>query len=200
MEANAGEYIKKYLHLKRFPCISLHYKLVPVQHWQYEYVLLIGSRYSYGACTPTYRVTFVWPWFQVFAICFTDQCWARLKQSLSIFLPKKPLIWAVNSSIAQSHFCISNVIKAKLSRKFHGKMTLFPSAFVRPMKIRARLFLFDKLIKCFAFLFMFWFYVLFFKVIWKSLLEWFLQVLTLTLTDIAKQLLKANRFKMGAYT
>ena len=40
MEANAGEYIKSYLHLKRFPCISLHCKLVPVQYWEYEYGLL----------------------------------------------------------------------------------------------------------------------------------------------------------------
>ena len=40
MEANAGEYIKKYLHLKRFPRISLHCKLVPVQYWEYEYGLL----------------------------------------------------------------------------------------------------------------------------------------------------------------
>ena len=31
MEANAGQYIKKYLYLKRFPCISLRCKLVPVQ-------------------------------------------------------------------------------------------------------------------------------------------------------------------------
>ena len=37
MEANAGEYIKNYLHLKRFPRISLHCKLVPVQYWEYEY-------------------------------------------------------------------------------------------------------------------------------------------------------------------
>ena len=40
MEANAGEYIKNYLHLKRFPRISLHCKLVPVQYWEYEYGLL----------------------------------------------------------------------------------------------------------------------------------------------------------------
>ena len=40
MEANAGEYIKKYLHLKRFrPRISLHCKLVPVQYREYEYGL-----------------------------------------------------------------------------------------------------------------------------------------------------------------
>ena len=46
MEANAGEYIRKYLHLKRFPRISLHYKLVPVQYREYEYGLfqrLYGS-------------------------------------------------------------------------------------------------------------------------------------------------------------
>ena len=40
MEANAGEYIKKYLHLKRFPRISLHCKLAPVQYREYEYGLL----------------------------------------------------------------------------------------------------------------------------------------------------------------
>ena len=40
-------------------------------------------------------------------------------------------------------------------------MTLFAPAFAKPMKIRARLFLFDKPIKCFAFLFMFCFYVCF---------------------------------------
>ena len=40
MEANAGEYIKKYLHLKTFPRISLHCKLVPVQYREYEYGLL----------------------------------------------------------------------------------------------------------------------------------------------------------------
>ena len=43
MEANAGEYIKNYLHLKRFPRISLHCKLVPVQYWEYEYGLLVLS-------------------------------------------------------------------------------------------------------------------------------------------------------------
>ena len=39
MEANAGEYIKNYLHLKRFPRISLHCKVAPVQYWEYEYGL-----------------------------------------------------------------------------------------------------------------------------------------------------------------
>ena len=39
MEANAGEYSKNYLHLKRFPHISLHCKLVPIQYWEYEYGL-----------------------------------------------------------------------------------------------------------------------------------------------------------------
>ena len=60
---------------------------------------------------------------KVFAVCFTDQCLARLKQSFSLFPPRKLLIWGVNSSIAQSHCCISNDVKAKLSRKFHGEMT-----------------------------------------------------------------------------
>ena len=60
---------------------------------------------------------------KVFAVCFTDQCLARLKQSFSLFPARKLLIWGVNSSIAQSHCCISNDVKAKLSRKFHGEMT-----------------------------------------------------------------------------
>ena len=97
----------------------------------------------------------------VFAICFTDQCLAKLKQSFFLFPLRKLLIWAVNSSIAQSHYYISNDVKAKLSRKFHGEMTLFASAFAKPMTIRARLFLFDKPIKCFAFLFTFCFCVYF---------------------------------------
>ena len=55
-------------------------------------------------------------------------------------------------------YCISNDVKANsrsLSRKFHGEMTLFASTFAEPMKICACLFLFDKPIKCFAFLFTF---------------------------------------------
>ena len=91
---------------------------------------------------------------------------ARLKQSFSIFPLRKLLIWAVNSSIAQSHYCVSNDVKAKcrlLSRKFHEEQTLFVSTFAKPMKIRPRLLLFDKPIKCFAFLFTFCFYVYFSK-------------------------------------
>ena len=68
---------------------------------------------------------------KVFAICFTDQCLARLKQT-SLFPLRTLLIWAVNSSIAQSHYCISNDVKVKcrsFSRKFHGDMTLFASVF-----------------------------------------------------------------------
>ena len=79
---------------------------------------------------------------KVFAVCFTGQCLARLKQHSSLFPPRKLLIWVVNNSIAQSHYCISNDVKAKLSRKFHGEMTLFASAFAKPMKIRARLLVF----------------------------------------------------------
>ena len=37
MEANVWEYIKEYLHLKRFPHISLNCKLVLVKYWEYEY-------------------------------------------------------------------------------------------------------------------------------------------------------------------
>ena len=48
MEANAGEYIKNYLHLKRFPRISLHCKLVPVQYWEYEYGLLISPHWGFS--------------------------------------------------------------------------------------------------------------------------------------------------------
>ena len=39
MEAHAGEYIRNYLHVKRFPRISLVCKLVPVQYREYEYGL-----------------------------------------------------------------------------------------------------------------------------------------------------------------
>ena len=39
MEALAGEYIRNYLHVKRFPRISLVCKLVPVQYREYEYGL-----------------------------------------------------------------------------------------------------------------------------------------------------------------
>ena len=52
----------------------------------------------------------------------------------------------------------SNDVKAKcrsLSRKFHGEMTFFTSAFAKPMKNRAHYFLFEKLIRFFAFLFCF---------------------------------------------
>ena len=97
----------------------------------------------------------------MFAICFTDQCLTTIKQSFSLFPPRKLLIGAVNSSIAQSHCCISNDVKRKcrsLSRKFHGEMTLFASALAKPMKICVRLFLFDKPIKCSAFLFTFCFH------------------------------------------
>ena len=101
---------------------------------------------------------------KVFAICFADQCLARLKQSFSLLPTRKLQIRAVNSSIAQSHYCVINDVKAKFSRKFHGEnMTLFLSDFAKPMKIRARLFLFDKPIKCFAFLFTFCFHVYFSK-------------------------------------
>ena len=89
-------------------------------------------------------------------ICFTDQCLARLNQSFSLFPPRKLLIWAVQRSIAQSHYCISNDVKAKcpsLSREFDGETRIFASAFAKPMKIRTRSFLFNKPIKSFNYLF-----------------------------------------------
>ena len=43
MEALAGEYIRNYLHVKRFPRISLVCKLVPVQYREYEYGLLLST-------------------------------------------------------------------------------------------------------------------------------------------------------------
>ena len=60
---------------------------------------------------------------------------ARLKQSFSLFPPRKLLIWTVNSLIAQSHYCISNYVKVKLSRKFHGEMAFFAFTFTKPLKI-----------------------------------------------------------------
>ena len=72
---------------------------------------------------------------KVFAICFTDQCLARLKESTSSCPPRKLLILAADRAIAQSHYCISNDVKAKLSRKFHAETTLLASAFAKPMKI-----------------------------------------------------------------
>ena len=95
---------------------------------------------------------------------FHGPMFGKIKQSFSLFPPRKLLIWAVNSSIAQSHYCISDDVKPKcrsLSRKFHGEMTLFACAFAKPMKVHARLFLFDKPIKCFAHLFTFCSYVCF---------------------------------------
>ena len=85
-----------------------------------------------------------------------DQCLARLKQTLLIPAKETP-----NKGSKQfdfpSHDCISNDVKAKLSRKFHGEMRLLAFVFAKPMKIRARLFLFDKPIKCLHFTFVFTF-------------------------------------------
>ena len=85
---------------------------------------------------------------------FHGPMFGKIKTKL-LLIRAKGIIWAVNSSISRPHYCISNVIKGKLSRNFHGGMTFFPSAFVKPMKVRACLFLFDKPIKCFSFLFTF---------------------------------------------
>ena len=124
---------------------------------------------------------------KVFAICFTDQCLTRLKQSFSLFPPRKLIIWAVNSSIAQSHYCISNDVKAKLSRKCHGE---FAAAFTKPMKIRGLLFLFDKPIKCFAFLFRFCVYV--FQGHMKVALIWTFHIHTIAFIYMASSVGKAE--------
>ena len=84
---------------------------------------------------------------------------------------------AVNSSIVQSHYWISNDVEAKLCRKFHGEMTLYASAFANPMKIRARLFLFDKQIECFAFSLTICFYV-YFSRLYESRSKGLLSVVT----------------------
>ena len=95
---------------------------------------------------------------------FHGPMFGKIKTKLLQIPAKEPLIWAVKCSVAQSHHCTSNDVKAKcrsLSRKFHGEMKLFASAFAKPMTIRARLLLFDKPIKCLAFLFTLCFYVYF---------------------------------------
>ena len=108
------------------------------------------------------RASFVWPWKSIHNL-FPGPMFGKIQTKLLLIRPpwKILIILAVNSLIAQSHYFISNDDKAKLCRKFHGNMMLFASAFAKPMKIQAHLFLFNKLIKCFAFLFMFCFYVYF---------------------------------------
>ena len=148
---------------KNSPALAFIAKLVPAQYWQYEYGLL--QRLSYDL-------------EKVFVVCFTNQCLARLKQGFSLFPPRKFLIWAVNSSISQSHYCISKDVKApwrwSLSIKFHREVTLFTSAFAKPMKIRTCLFLFDKPIKCFCIFVYVLFLRLFLKVKWNSLYSAFM--------------------------
>ena len=74
-------------------------------------------------------------------------------------------IWAVDRAIAQSHYCISNDVKAKLSRKFHAETTLLASAFAKPIKIFFRtISQLNVLHFCLRSAFTF-----IFKLIWKSL-------------------------------
>ena len=70
MEANAGEYIKNYLHLKSFPRISLHCKLVPVLYWEYEYGLFAAnfSSFFFFCFLRAFIVTSFSP-----HCCYTDQ-------------------------------------------------------------------------------------------------------------------------------
>ena len=86
MEANAGEYVKNHLHLKRFPHISLHCKLVPVQYWEYKYDLLPAIFIpDYRSCNRI--IVFTWQiillslilalyfsrWRGVFKYCYIDR-------------------------------------------------------------------------------------------------------------------------------
>ena len=59
MEALAGEYIRNCLHVKRFPCISLVCKLVPVQYREYEYGLFILTE-AYKWNTIKIRISLKW--------------------------------------------------------------------------------------------------------------------------------------------
>ena len=52
---------------------------------------------------------------EVFAVCFTDQCLTRLEPTFSLFLPRKLLICAVNSSIARSHLFTAFQMMSKQS-------------------------------------------------------------------------------------
>ena len=56
MEANAGEYIKNYLHLKTFPRISLHCRPAAIQYWEYEYDILLVHGKEKSTLFPTYFV------------------------------------------------------------------------------------------------------------------------------------------------
>ena len=53
MEAHAGESIRNYLQVKRFPRISLVCKLVPVQYREYEYGLLFTLVMGLDYCCVT---------------------------------------------------------------------------------------------------------------------------------------------------
>ena len=45
MEANAEKSFQMQIIFNVFPRISLHFKLVPVQYWEYEYGLLQGANH-----------------------------------------------------------------------------------------------------------------------------------------------------------
>mgnify|MGYP006973433376 CR=1 FL=1 len=83
MEANAGEYIKNYLHLKRFPRISLHCKLVPVQYSEYEYGLLanIGIVAMTFLLFPKAKEN-----YQFYQVCFfaAKRCWVSSTERVQV--------------------------------------------------------------------------------------------------------------------
>ena len=109
------------------------------------------------------RATFVWPWKSV-RNEFHGPMFGKIKTKL-LLIPanETPNMGSkqYDCPITLLHFKWRQAKCRSLSRTFHGEMTLFASAFAKPMKIRARLFLFDKPINCSAFLFTFCFHVYF---------------------------------------
>ena len=107
------------LHILYLSCWCYHFLLITLniiknydhQEWNLLFltntiVLLLGDclwrpKSGWYVCNPKIE-RLSYDLDKVFAVCFTNQCLARLKQSFSLFPPRKLLIWAVNTSIAQS--------------------------------------------------------------------------------------------------
>ena len=72
MEAHAGNIIKKRLisfAFEKTPCISLNFKLVPVQYREYEYGLLLSPQFLSDPKCGTGYITALIPRFRLF-VCF----------------------------------------------------------------------------------------------------------------------------------
>ena len=92
MEAHAGEYIRNYLHVKRFPRISLVCKLVPVQYQEYEYGLLNIPLFKTktGQRSFSYRIVNIWNNLPSDEIKLS-QCLNSFKRNLRKYLLKDSL-------------------------------------------------------------------------------------------------------------